>query len=154
MLAAQNEARRRLNLAPLSWSADLADRAVATAIANASVKSCNRPDVSRAGDAAGAAVYWAASLPRYSGGAGAQTISPSFVVSEWQAGRGEFDKARGACRNSGDCPSWARMVAPTARQVGCARVLCPSQAQVWACHYDTPAPPKPPAPDLRRRVKE
>lgn len=83
VLAAQNEARRRLNLAPLTWSGELAAKARQTAD-EAAAKTCSRTSTFKAGDASSAAVYWAAALPRYSGGFSSQTISPSFVVSEWQ----------------------------------------------------------------------
>ena len=152
VLAAQNEARRRLNLAPLTWSGELAARARQTAD-EAAAKSCSRTSTLKAGDAASAAVYWAASLPRYSGGSSVQTISPGFVVSEWQTGREDYDGVTRECRSSGECQSWARMVAPAARAVGCVRVICQSQAQVWACQYDTPqSPPIAQPPDLRRRT--
>jgi hypothetical protein len=149
LLAAQNDVRRKLNLAPLTWSGQQAAAARQTAEA-AAANSCSRASTLKQGDGAAAAVYWAAPLPRYSGGASIQTITPGFLVSEWQAGKMDYDSVTRECRRSGECQSWARMVAPGARAVGCARVVCPSQAQIWACHYDTPkAPPAPP--DLRRR---
>jgi pathogenesis-related protein 1 len=147
MLAAQNEARRRLNLAPLAWSAELSDAATKTATVAADA-SCSRTSAQKVGDSVSASVYWATALPRYSGGASTQAISPTFIVSEWQSGREDYNSQTGECRRGGECRSWARMVAPAARNVGCARVVCPSQAQIWACHYDAPKS----APDLRRRA--
>jgi pathogenesis-related protein 1 len=147
ILAAQNEARRRLNLAPLTWSAALMGKAQATA-SNAAANACSKGLALKAAQAAGAAMYWAAALPHSSGAASTQSITPGFLVSEWQAGKTDYDSVTGECRRAGDCQSWARMVAPAARQVGCARVICPSQGQIWACHYDTPEKP---APELRRR---
>jgi pathogenesis-related protein 1 len=153
LLAAQNDVRRKLNLAPLTWSGEQA--AAARQTADAAANSCSRASTLKQGNGAAAAVYWAAPLPRYSGGASIQTITPGFLVSEWQAGKADYDTVTRECRRSGECQSWARMVAPGARAVGCARVVCPSQAQIWACHYDTPqsAAGKTPAaqPDLRRR---
>lgn len=145
LMAAQNEARRRLNLAPLTWSGELAMKARQTA--ETAAASCTRSATFRIGETDQAAVYFAAALPRYSGGSGMQAISPSFLVSEWQTGRDDYDSVTRECRSSGECQSWARMVAPAARSAGCARVVCPSQAQIWACQYDTPK-----SPDLRRRA--
>jgi hypothetical protein len=149
LLAAQNDVRRKLNLAPLTWSGELTATARRTA-EDAAANTCSRASTLKAGDVAAAAVYWAAPLPRYSGGASIQTITPGFLVSEWQAGKMDYDSVTRECRRSGECQSWARMVAPGARAVGCARVVCPSQAQIWACQYDTPKAPAAP-PDLRRR---
>jgi pathogenesis-related protein 1 len=148
ILAAQNEARRRLNLAPLTWSGVLMEKARTTAM-DAATNACSKGLSYKAAEKAGAAVYWAAALPHTSGGASIQAITPSFLVSEWQEGKADYDAGSGECRRSGECQSWARMVAPAARQVGCARVICPSQGQVWACHYDTPEKPR--GPELRRR---
>ena len=151
VLSAHNEARRRLNLAPLAWSGELTAKARQTAD-EAAAKTCSRTSTLKAGDAASAAVYWAAALPRYSGGFSSQTISPGFVVSEWQEGRADYDGVTRECRTSGECQSWARMVAPAARSVGCVRVICQSQAQIWACQYDTPRTSTAQSPDLRRRA--
>jgi hypothetical protein len=151
VLAAQNEARRRLNLAPLTWSGELAAKARQTA-EEAAANSCSKASTLKAGEASAAAVYWAASLPRFSGGSSVQSITPGFMVSEWQVGRSDYDSVTGECRRSGACQSWARMVAPAARSMGCVRVVCESQAQVWACQYDTPRSPSAQAPDLRRRT--
>jgi hypothetical protein len=87
------------------------------------------------------AVYQAAGLNRLGGRASIQTIMPSFIVSEWSAGRGDYDLARHMCRRAGACDQYARMVSPNAHQVGCARAICPSQAQVWICRYDDSAAP-------------
>src|SRR5262245_36734705 len=67
MLAAQNEVRRRLNLAPLSWSAELAAKAVRTS-SDAAVASCSKGLALKAGETADAATYWAAGIPHSSGG--------------------------------------------------------------------------------------
>jgi hypothetical protein len=134
MLTAQNEARGRLNLSQLSWSADLAAKAAETAKV-ASGKTCNKTNASRVGQAAGAAIYWAAPLRMFSDGDSAQEISASFLISEWLAGAVDYDRQSGQCRKVGACQSFARLASPEARTVGCARNVCDSQAQVWACHY-------------------
>jgi hypothetical protein len=71
----------------------------------------------------------------FAGGDTPQEIAPSYLVSEWQAGAGDYDSATRQCRKGGACKSYTHLVDPEARTVGCARVLCDSQAQIWACHY-------------------
>ncbi len=144
MLAAQNSARQRIGLSPLAWSADLATKAEAAAKTEAEGR-CTSATARKAAEAEGVAVYWAARLSVLGGGASAQTILPSFVVSEWSAGRPDYDLSRHACRRSGACDQYAKMVSPTAKQVGCARAICPSHAQVWVCRYDDSRPPTPSA---------
>lgn len=141
MIAAQNAARQRIGLPPLTWSSDLSAKAEATAAVAAANTNCSASSVTRAAAAEGVAVYWAAGLNRLGGTSGIQTILPSFLVSEWSAGRPDYDLARHTCRRSGPCEQYARMVSPNAHQVGCARAICPSQAQVWVCRYDDSAPP-------------
>jgi pathogenesis-related protein 1 len=139
MLAAQNGARQRIGLPPLAWSSELAARAEAAASAEAEGK-CSSNSAASVAAAQGVAIYWAAGLNRLGGAPSVQTILPSFLVSEWSAGRGDYDLARHTCRRSGPCDQYARMVSPDARQVGCARAICPSNAQVWVCRYDDSAP--------------
>ena len=140
MLAAQNGARQRIGLPLLIWSSELAAKAEATASAAATVN-CSTNTVARAAAAEGVAVYWAAGLNRLGGTASIQNITPPFLVSEWSDGRPDYDLARNQCRRGGPCDQYARMVSPNARQVGCAKAICPSQAQVWICRYDDSAPP-------------
>jgi hypothetical protein len=140
MLAAQNAARQRIGLPPLTWSSELAAKAEASATA-AATANCSINTVTRAAAAEGTASYWAAGLNRLGGAASIQTILPSFLVSEWSEGRSDYDLARHVCRRTGPCDQYARMVSPNAHQVGCAKAICPSQAQVWICRYDDSAPP-------------
>lgn len=140
MLAAQNSARQRIGLPLLTWSPELAAKAEAAASAEAAGK-CNVNSAAKIAEAQGVAVYWSAGLHRLGGSAGAQNILPSFLVSEWSAAREDYDLARNQCRRSGACDQYARMVSPNAHQVGCAKAMCPSQAQVWICRYDDSAPP-------------
>jgi pathogenesis-related protein 1 len=142
MLAAQNTARQRIGLPPLTWSPELAAKAELSASAEAAGK-CTINTVEKLARAEGVAVYWAAGLSQLGGAASVQTILPSFIVSEWSAGRPDYDLARHTCRRSGACDQYAKMVSPVARQVGCAQAICPQRSQVWICRYDDSAPPKP-----------
>lgn len=135
MLAAQNQVRARLTLQPLMWSADLTDRARATA-RSASQGACTMASTADAVEDLDASLFWAASVRRLGGVDAAQDISASYVVSRWREGRSAHDDATGACRGgTSQCRAYARIVAPANREVGCARLICPSQAQVWVCHY-------------------
>jgi hypothetical protein len=134
MLAAQNNLRTPLRLPPLIWSNDLALEAEAT-VRGVSDAGCARKAADRTGAARSASTYWAPGVRRVDGGDSLQDISPSYVVSEWRSGRSDYDPARGECRRAGACEQYARMIAPSARAVGCSKVACQNQAQVWACHY-------------------
>jgi hypothetical protein len=73
---------------------------------------------------------------RIDGKALAQDILPSFVVSEWRRGGDDYNPATGVCRRPGVCNTYSRIATPLSKSVGCARVICPSQAQVWVCRFD------------------
>jgi hypothetical protein len=134
MLAAQNSIRTQLKLSPLVWSSELAFQAEATA-RSASEGGCARSTADKTGTARSASIYWAPGVRRVDGGGKAQDISPAFLVSEWREGRDDYDPSLGECRRSGACEQYARMVSSSARAVGCSKVTCQNQSQVWACHY-------------------
>jgi len=133
--AALNDARRRTGLSLLAWSDPLAIQAAETT--KQAATSCTLGAVERVGRARGAAVFWAASLPRMDGAGAVQDLTPGFVVGEWRSARSEVDRASGKCRDhSGACEAWRLLSAPEVRSAGCARTICASNAQVWACHFE------------------
>ena len=135
MLAAHNEARARLGLPAMTWSADLAGKAAATTKI-AATGSCSFNKAQKAGETENAGIFWASGLRRLGAGSSAQEISANYVVSRWSEGGGDYDIATGKClTRSGNCEPFSRMVAPKAKTVGCARPICPTQTQIWACHY-------------------
>lgn len=135
MLAAHNQARERLGLKPLSWSADLTDTARATARA-ATQGACTMASSANAVRGQDVSLHWASALRRLGGVDAVQDLSASYVVSRWREGRSAYDAAGGSCQGgSAQCGAYARIVAPGNREIGCARLICPSQAQVWVCHY-------------------
>jgi hypothetical protein len=135
LTAAINDARGKLNLPKLAWSAELAAKAETTAQA-ASGGACSLASAEKTASTHGAAIYWASALRRLGGDDAAQSISPSYVVASWREGRREYEGGKGSCRSrTGPCDAYARMVASKASLLGCARTVCSNQAQVWACHY-------------------
>lgn len=120
MLAAQNAIRARTGLAALGWSSTLAGEA-GSLLTKAGPKSCTYSAAHKLGSET-TSIYWAAPISQSDGQKTAQTLSPSFVVSEWRAVGADY----------------ARLVEPKARLVGCAKIVCPTQAQLWACRYGEP----------------
>jgi pathogenesis-related protein 1 len=135
MLEAQNQLRTRLGLDTLTWSAELSASAAATA-REASEGACSMGSTERALRDADVSLYWAAAIRRFGGEDAMQDISSTYVVSRWREGRSAYDVDARACRNSStECAAYARIVAAANREVGCARMRCPSSAQVWICQY-------------------
>lgn len=142
MLLRQNETRAKLGVPSLVWSSDLAAR-TREKVQAATKTSCGVSALRRMATAEGMVMHWVSPLRRIDGAVVSQGISASYVVSEWSAGRADFDSATGLCRRSGACDSYARMTAPEARLVGCAKVTCASGAQVFACSYSPGEQPQP-----------
>lgn len=135
MLAAQNQVRTRLGLAPLIWSASLSESSGALA-RTASAGACSMGSAEKTMRGKDASLHWASATRRFGGEDAVQDIPSSYVVSLWREGRKGYDAASAACRTkSPECAAYARMVAPANREVGCARVVCPSKSQVWVCEY-------------------
>ncbi len=137
MLAAHNQARTRLGLKPLSWSAELADAARATA-RKASQGACSMASTTRFGRDLNVSLHWASAVRRFGGADAVQDISAGYVVTRWREGSAAYEAAGGKCPpGSSQCMAYARIAAPDNREIGCARLVCPSQAQIWTCHYRT-----------------
>lgn len=135
MLAAQNDARKKMNVPALTWSSELAGKATATLKA-AAVGSCPVTAAEKAGKDKNAGIFWAPGLRRLGPEIAVQDISPSYLVSRWREGRANYDTVSRQCRVKGsDCDAYARMIAPRAKTVGCAKQICSNKTQIWACHY-------------------
>lgn len=134
LLDAVNAMRQRVSAPPVRWSDALAMEAAKIA-ALVGEKSCTRSSAFEAAREHGASVYLSPALRSYDGSSRLQDIKPNFVAGEWRAWGAGYDAATQTCvrSGSGDCASYARLVAPTVRQVGCARLVCSSRAQVWTC---------------------
>jgi pathogenesis-related protein 1 len=138
MLAAHNDIRARLGIAGLAWSSALEAEA-RTLVTKGADTSCTFSDSHKDLRSEATSVYWTGPIRQSDGEKTAQTLAPAFVVSEWQQGVAGYDATSGACKKTGGvCDDYARIVAPQARQVGCARTICPTQAQIWVCRYDQP----------------
>ena len=47
----------------------------------------------------------------------------------------DLDPETRQCRPGRVCSHYQQLVAPSAREVGCARLVCPALDQVWICQY-------------------
>lgn len=139
MLAQQNAVRARLGLPLLSWSDELADKARAP-FAEAHTSSCMAQTVDTTARDSQIAYFLAAPLRMIGSGPRAQVLTATSVVSEWSAGKSAMDPVTRACDRfkpgGRACESYARMTFPAARKVGCAKMVCQTAAQIWACSYD------------------
>lgn len=135
LTAALNDARRRAGLSELAWSEKLAEAAGETA--KKAAAACTLGPTQRIAREREAAVFWATALPRMDGAGAVQDITPGYVTGEWRSARSEIDKASGQCRDYGAaCEAWRLLSAPEVSKAGCAKTICASNAQVWACHFD------------------
>lgn len=130
----QNDYRQKLGLHVLAVSPALQEEAEALVEKNIAMTCA--PNVARkivAGQSA--AYFWEPALPRYSGPPSAQDLEPRYVVEVWKSGRQELGVDGVSCDGNSDCENYLQMTRATARKVGCAMAICPSQAQIWICRY-------------------
>ncbi len=130
MLKAQNDARAKLGMEPLSWSSSL-QKASEGVIDGITASLCTSSIVRKAVNPALDGLYWSSPSRTNDGGLKVQDISPAFVVSEWR----DRSAQRTGCAKDADCNAFALMTKATNRKVGCATAICPNQAKVWICRY-------------------
>lgn len=118
LLAAHNETRAKLGLRALEWSSELTKAATAT-VKGAAIGSCAQSGAVKAGKTDNASIFWAPGLRRL-GQAAPQDILARYVVSRWSEEKSD---------------QFSRMTASKAKTVGCARMFCSNQTQIWACRY-------------------
>ncbi|MEP7211243.1 MAG: CAP domain-containing protein [Alphaproteobacteria bacterium] len=134
MLIPLNQIRSQVGVGALAWSSALAGQAGKLATAGAA--DCTWSSTKKALGSSTSIFYWGAQIRRFDGQATAQDLRPSFIVAEWRKGSDDYNPATGVCRRPGDCKTFSRIATPLSKSVGCARVMCPSQAQVWVCKFD------------------
>ena len=64
-----------------------------------------------------------------------QPLDPAYVVDQWAQQGADLDPETRQCRPGRVCSHYQQLVAPSAREVGCARLVCPALDQVWICQY-------------------
>lgn len=123
LLAAHNDARRRVGVAALVWSDALAQtaRRWATKLADDGCSLQHNSD-----DAYGENLYWT-SAPN----------SAAEVVASWTSESQHFDARSKTCANGQVCGHYTQVVWSGTTTLGCGMARCGS-AQVWVCNYDPP----------------
>lgn len=124
MLAAHNQARRSVGVAPLRWSADLATTAQRWA---------DRLRDSRCAMRHSGAAGLGENLAWASG----QSLSPAQVAAMWVGERRHYDAARNSCAPGQVCGHYTQVVWRSTTHVGCGMATC-GTAEVWVCNYTPP----------------
>jgi len=124
MLAAHNEARRAVGVAPLQWSAELANSAASWA-ETLRGRGCAMRHSGRAG--VGENLAWASG----------QRLTPGQVAGMWVDERRDYDAPRNACAPGAVCGHYTQVVWRQTSLVGCAQARC-GGSEVWVCQYSPP----------------
>ncbi|MFY0532900.1 CAP domain-containing protein [Nannocystis pusilla] len=126
--AAHNRHRAQLDIAPLTWSPELARYAQKWAD-KLQRRRCDLQHRPRSG----------ADAQRYGEnlfGASGQAASAEQVVAAWVAEVAGYDAKTGRCR--GVCGHYTQVMWRDSQRVGCGVATC-GDAEVWVCNYDPPA---------------
>ncbi len=123
-VAAHNQARQAVGVAPLQWSAELA----VTAQRWADKLRESRCAMRHSGAAGlGENLAWASG----------QALSPAQVVGMWVGERRDYDAARNSCAPGKVCGHYTQVVWRGTTHVGCGMASC-GNSEVWVCNYTPP----------------
>jgi pathogenesis-related protein 1 len=124
-LDAHNEIRSDKNIAPLTWSIDIAN--TATKWATSLAEKCDfKHSDNNYGE--NLAMNWG------------KSSSPKQVVFRWAAEEADYDYDSNTCTAGKACGHYTQIVWRTTQKLGCAMAQCNSQTitQIWVCNYDPP----------------
>lgn len=139
MLAAHNQTRAAVGVAPLQWSGQMAAYAQAWAVHLATNNACRMQHRSHAHAnplQVGENLFWASPLRWSDGRVEVQAITPAEVAHDWASERSDYDYASNTCRTGAQCGHYTQMVWRTTTQVGCGMAICPDKGQIWVCNYN------------------
>jgi len=144
MVRAHNVWRTRAGLPGLHWSKKLADKAADRAEKLAR-EGCT---LKHSGGEYGENLFWESPLKistnTGSGGWRQRNELPKVteqeVVDSWAAERQWYSHQTNTCNAPAGkgCGHYTQLVWKNTREVGCARAICPDNAQIWVCLYDPP----------------
>jgi pathogenesis-related protein 1 len=141
ILAAHNQLRAALGIAPLRWSGQMQDYAQQWATHLAQGNGCQMQHRSHAHAnplEAGENLYWASPLRWSDGRTEVQAISPAAVAQDWASEAADYNVASNTCRPGAQCGHYTQMVWRTTTEVGCGMAVCPDKGQIWVCSYNPP----------------
>ncbi len=135
MLQRHNEWRLHAGVRPLTWSDEMARAAGqwALQLERGRGQPCEAqpsPDLH-----IGENMYWSSAYRWKDGRTALQPLDPAYVVDQWAQQGADLDPETRQCRPGRVCSHYQQLVAPSAREVGCARLVCPALDQVWICQY-------------------
>lgn len=141
MLAAHNQVRASLGIAPLRWSGQMAAYAQQWAEHLARHNGCEMQHRTHANAdllKVGENLYWASPLRWSDGRIEVQQISPTRVAQDWASEQADYNYAGNTCRPGAQCGHYTQMVWRSTTEVGCGMTVCGNQAQLWVCNYNPP----------------
>ncbi len=134
MLSAHNQVRSQHGIPPLRWSERLAQDASAWADHLVEQESCK---MVHSDSGQGENLFWASPVYWSERDTAVQPVTPEDVVESWASEQQVYDYARNTCLGP-MCGHYTQIVWETTTEVGCAKRICPNNAQVWVCRYSPP----------------
>lgn len=144
MVRAHNVWRTRAGLPGLHWSKKLADRAASWSQELAR-QSCT---MKHSGGKYGENLFWASPTKVTTENRKGerrqrnelQEVTEQQVVDSWANERQWYSHETNTCNAPAgkSCGHYTQLVWKSTLEVGCARAICPDNAQIWVCLYDPP----------------
>ena len=123
LLAAHNDARAAVGVAPLVWSNEVAAHAQDWAnhlAANNDCKLAHRPQ-----NPYGQNLFWSS-----------RAATAAQAVAMWVAEKANYDAASNTCTPNTVCGHYTQIVWANTTRLGCGRATCGGGAEIWVCNYD------------------
>ena len=138
---AHNAVRARHGLPPLAWSPSLAQYARQWAEQLWRSNNCrmrHRPYSGRFAQQYGENLFWV-DPKRWSDGRVEQhRFTPAMVTNAWADEERDYRYRSNRCKRGKICGHYTQIVWRDSSEIGCARVVCRDQSQLWVCNYDPP----------------
>ena len=138
---AHNAVRARHGLPPLAWSPSLAQYARQWAEQLRRSNNCrmrHRPYSGRFAQQYGENLFWV-DPKRWSDGRVEQhRFTPAMVTNAWADEERDYRYRSNRCKRGKICGHYTQIVWRDTSEIGCARVACRDQSQLWVCNYNPP----------------
>lgn len=140
-LFAHNAVRSQHRLPPLKWSPQLAGYAQQWADHLRQRNGCHmkhRPSNGRFAQQYGENLFWVGPIRWSDGRVELYHMTPEMITGVWADEKHDYRYRSNSCRGGKICGHYTQIVWRDTQEIGCAKVACRDQSQLWVCNYNPP----------------
>ena len=140
-LFAHNAVRSQHRLPPLKWSPQLAGYAQQWADQLRQRNGCHmkhRPSNGRFAQQYGENLFRVGPIRWSDGRVELYHMTPEMITGVWADEKHDYRYRSNSCRGGEICGHYTQIVWRDTQEIGCAKVVCRDQSQLWVCNYNPP----------------